>query len=397
MTDPAAPTALTGATGQAPRAMVFTRDKASEGVVRQCLMGLGVADAQFRPGGVDQAIAEVSSHGPIKLLIVDADGEFPLAAISNLLAACSPSTGVVVLGESNDLSLYRHLRDLGVADYIFKPLVSALVTRACDRVLTGAHEREGAPLGQLISFLGVRGGVGATTLAVRTAWELASLPPRPVALIDLQLRFGDAALQLDVAPNDALQEALRSLDRVDELFIERGVTHVADRLDLMASLAPVNQQPEFSEEAVLKLLEQLQRRYRYVVLDVPVFTAGLMPRALQLASTFILVSDGRLASARDVRRWRDALGPDAPDRTILHILNRHGGPGDLPMEDFMRAAGEGPDIVIPFARDIGAASNAGIRARPDCPELQRALAPLLERVAGQSPAHGRPLLSRIFG
>ena len=134
---------------------------------------------------------------------------------------------------------------------------------------------------------------------------------------------------------------------MDELFIERGVIHVADRLDLMASLAPVNRQPEFSEDAVLKLLDQLQRRYRYVVLDVPVFTTGLMPRALHLPSVFVLVSDGRLASAREIRRWRETLGPDVPGRTVLHILNRHGSPGDLPMEDFARAAGHAPDVVIP--------------------------------------------------
>jgi pilus assembly protein CpaE len=241
----------------------------------------------------------------------------------------------------------------------------------------------------------VRGGSGATTIAVRTAWELAALPPRPVVLLDLQLRFGDTALQLDVTPNDALSEALRSADRVDELFIERGVIHVADRLDLMASLAPVNEQPVFSEDAVLKLLQELQRRYRYVVLDAPFFTTGLMPRALQLPATVVLVSDGRLVSAREVRRWRTALGPGVPGRSILHILNRHGSPGDLPMEDFTRAAGSAPDIIIPFARDIGVAGNTGIRARPDCPELQRVLAPLLQRVAGQ--AAPRPLLARLFG
>ena len=38
-------------------------------------------------------------------------------------------------------------------------------------------------------------------------------------------------------------------------------------------------------------------------------TTGLMPRAMQLPGTFVLVSDGRLASAREVRRWREMLGP----------------------------------------------------------------------------------------
>ncbi|HLJ21626.1 MAG TPA: hypothetical protein VKU84_15575, partial [Stellaceae bacterium] len=196
---------------------------------------------------------------------------------------------------------------------------------------------------------------------------------------------------------DALRIALESVERVDPLFIERGVIHVSDRLDLMASMAPLDRQPQFSEDAVLQLLAQFRQHYRYVVLDIPIATTGLMPRALQLASTFVLVSDGRLSSAREIRRWREVLGDDVPDRPVLHILNRHGSPGELPMDDFAKAAGQAPDMIIPFARDIAIASNLGIGARPDCPELQRALAPLLQRVAGQAPAHGRPLLARLFG
>ena len=389
------PDAVTGA--PKPRALIYVRDKESEGVIRQSLTSLGVEDAVFRVGDLNAAAAGLADQGALKLLIVDAGADDPLASISTLMSASSPATGVIVLGESNDLSLYRHLRNAGVTEYIFKPLVSALVTKACEGILNGAHEREGAPLGELITVMGVRGGVGATTIAVRTAWALATPPPRPVVLLDLQLRFGDAALQLDATPSDALQIALQDVERVDPLFIERGVIHVADHLDLLASLAPVNVQPVFSEPAVLLLLEQLQRRYRYVVLDVPVMTTGLMHRALQIPSTFILVSDGRLVSAREVRRWREVFGPDIPHRSVLHVLNRHGAGGDLPMEDFVRAAGHAPDFIIPYARDIAVATNLGVHARPDCPDLQRGLAPLLQRITGQPAAYPSTLLARLFG
>jgi len=396
MTDaPASPPDWSG--GPQPNALVYVRDKESEGVIRQCLLGLGVTDAVFRSGLVDGAIAEMSSQPALKLLIVDTGPEVDLAAVSKLLSACSPSTGVIVLGQSSDLSLYRHLRDAGVAEYIFKPLVSTLVAKACQRVLTGARGREGPPPGQLVSVMGVRGGAGATTIAVRTAWALSQSPPRPVLMLDGQFRFGDAALQLDAAPNDALSTALQSVERVDDLFLERGVIRVSDHLDLMATLAPLDQPPQFSEDAAITLIERVLRRYRYVVLDVPGMDAALMPRALQIPATIVLVSDGRLASARDVRRWREALGTGGPDRSILHLLNRQGSPGDLPAEDFARACGQAPDIVLPYSRDIAVAGNMGIRARPDCPDLQRGLAPLLERVAGRPAPHDRPLLARLFG
>jgi len=65
-----------------------------------------------------------------------------------------------------------------------------------------------SPTGKLILVMGARGGVGATTMAVRIASGLAEHPPRPVLLVDLDLQFGDAVLQLDATPSHALREAL---------------------------------------------------------------------------------------------------------------------------------------------------------------------------------------------
>ncbi|HWA62779.1 MAG TPA: AAA family ATPase [Caulobacteraceae bacterium] len=382
----------------APAALIYVNDKESEDVLRHALAGLGVTDGVFRNGGVEAALAEAPTLSAPKLLIVDAGADVDLSAVARLMGVSSPATSVVVLGELNDLSLYRHLRDLGVAEYIFKPLVSTLVSKACQRALAGAPARAGAPMGEAVMVLGVRGGVGATTIAVRTAWALARHPPRPVLMLDLQLRFGDAALQLDQAPNEALNEALQSIERVDELFIERGVIHVAEHLDLMASLAPLSAPPAFAEDAVLALMEQVRRRYRYVVVDLPPAQAALAPRLLQSPGVVVLVSDGRLVSARDVRRWRETLGADKAERTVLHVLNLAGGPGDLPLEDFTRAAGAAPDIVVPWSRQIAADCNLGLKARPDSLDLQRALAPLLSRIAGTPVEADRlPLLARLFG
>lgn len=382
----------------APRAMVFVRDAAAQDVIRRSLSELGVTDAVFAAGDIAAAIADGSNRSALQLLIVDLGGAAdPLAQVSTLMDGCSPSTGVIVLGESNDLSLYRHLKDAGVSEYIFKPLVGALVTKACKRVLTGEHEREAAPVGQLVLVMGVRGGAGATSIAVRTALRLSQSPPRPVLLLDLYYRFGDAALQLDATPNMALCEALQSVERVDPLFIERGVIHVSDRLDLMASLDDLAHPLAFNEETLLTLIEHLQRRYRYVVVDVPGSHASLFLNVLKLPSTLLLVSDGRLASARDVRRWRAALGPDTPERRTLHILNRGGAPGALSVEDFTRAVGQAPDAVIAESREIALATNMGVHARPDCPELMRGLAPVFQHISGAPVEPQRSLLSRLLG
>jgi pilus assembly protein CpaE len=378
--------------------MVYVRDPESEAVIRGCLGDLGTDDATFKTGAVQAAIHDMSGSADLKLLVVDLEGVAdPVIAVSALLAACSPATGVIVVGQSNDIGLYRQLLDLGIAEYFFKPLVATLVTRACDRVLNGKRAGRDAPTGKLVLVMGVRGGSGATTIAVRTAWHLANSPPRPVLLLDLDFLSGDVALQLDVKPNEALKEALQNIERVDALFLDRGVIHITERLDVLASQDTLDAPLPISEDAALRLLDLLLQRYRYVVVEVPVAQAAALPQVLQRPGTLLLVSDGRLVSARDTRRWRERIGPNTPQRSTLHILNRSGAEGSLPAPDFARAAGQAPDVTVPDAKGIGVATNMGIHASPKCPDLERALAPVFQRVAGEHPTHERSILARLLG
>jgi pilus assembly protein CpaE len=395
---PGSPAAISPARAIAPTAQVFIRDQDSAGLVRQCLSNLGVRDAEFISGDIETAIKTLGQKPSPRLLIVDVGGiDNPVARVNELADVCEPNTGVVVVGDRNDIVLYRDLKHAGVVEYFFTPLVGDLVTRACNAVLTGGVEPQTSRTGKLIFVLGVRGGVGATTVAVNTAWHLAETRQRWVMLLDLDLQNGDAALQLDVTPSHALREAFEHPERVDKLFLERAVIHVHHRIDLLASLEPLSEAIDFQETAVVQLLEILLHRYRFVFVDVPPkVSIGLM-RALHLPSTCVLVSNGTLASAREVARWRELIGSNTPERVTLHVLNQHGAPGSLPDAEFVRASGRRPDIFVPYDREIGIASNLGIKGTQKSATLRHGLAPLLQHLSGEHVDKPRSVLSRIFG
>ncbi len=379
-------------------AMVFVRDRNSEGVIRQCLSDLGVLAAEFHEGGVNAAINELSRRSSPRLLIVDISGiANPVARINELADVCGPGTAPVVVGETNDITLYRDLRDAGVLEYYFKPLVSSLVMSTCNGILTGNLERRGARTGKLVFVLSVRGGAGATTIVTSAAWHLAEELQRQVMLLDLDLHCGDAALQLDARPSHALREALEHPDRVDDLFLERGIIHVTDRLSLLASLEPFNEVYQPDEDSVLSLLGNMLHRYRYVFVDLPTTLAPHMMRVLHLPSTCLLVSDGSLVSARDVARWRENIGPNSPERSTMHILNKGGADGSLPDVEFTRVAGRAPDITMPYDRDIGSASNLGVRGVEKCARLQTGLMPIYRLLTGEGREEPQSFLKRLFG
>jgi pilus assembly protein CpaE len=242
----------------------------------------------------------------------------------------------------------------------------------------------------------VRGGVGATTIATQAAWHLAEEHQRRVLLLDLDLQSGDAALQLDAAPNHALRVALDHPDRVDELFLDRGVTNVTPRLGLFAALEPLSDGIVPPEEPVMQLLGTLMRRYRYVIVDTPTVSALKLPQMLQLASTILLVSDGSLISAREVMRWRQRIGRNTSDRSTLHILSKKGAGGALPDDEFVRGAGQPPDFTIAFDHAVAKAALLGAKTLYQSSALRRGLAPITQELAGVVAAKRPAFWRRIF-
>ncbi|HEY6833816.1 MAG TPA: AAA family ATPase [Pseudolabrys sp.] len=385
------------ARAQAATAQMFIRDTASEAIVRQALQSLGLRDAAFTSGNIDTAISALAAQSSPRLLIVDVSGvDDPLGRVQALAEVCEPTTGLIVIGDRNDIVLYRDLKRDGVVEYFFKPLVGDLVTRTCNMILSGSAEPQKTRTGKLVFVLGVRGGVGATTIAVNTAWHLAGTRARGVMFLDLDLQHGDAALQLDCVPSHALREAFEHPERVDKLFLERAVIHVEQRIDLLASLEPLADDIAPDDGAVLTLLDKLMQRYRFIFADVPPAMAARLFRAT-MPCTIVMVSNGTLASARDVVRWRESIGPNTAERTMVHVLNQHGAAGSLPDAEFAQAAGQAPDIIIPFDREIAAATTLGIKNAKANAALTRRLAPLLRLLSGEKIEASRSLLRRIFG
>lgn len=384
-------------TAAASTAMVFVKDRDSEGVIRQCLSDLGVVTAEFKLGGVDDAIAALASRLSPHLLIVDVHGvDDPVAKIRELANVCELTTGVIVVGEANDIRLYRDLKAAGIVEYYFTPLVRALVMQTCNNIMTGSTAHTAPRTGKLVFALGVRGGVGATTISVSTAWHLAENLKRRVCLLDLDLQFGDAALQLDAAPSHALQEALDHPDRVDELFLDRGMARVGERLGVLAALEALDETLIPKHEAVLSLLERLLHRNRYVIVDVPMTSAPRMMPVLHLPATILLISNGSLVCARDVGRLREKLGPNSAERTTIQILNKSGDKEGMSDVEFGQAAGAPPDIIIPHADEIATASRLGVQGLQKSAALQRGLAPLFRQLSGEEPAVAEKSLWRSW-
>jgi pilus assembly protein CpaE len=377
----------------------YVLDEETEMAMLRSFSSLGFDDTNVRRGSIDTAIADLSHSASPRVLVVDVSGiADPMTAINRLADVCNPRTEVIVVGDRNDIVLYRDMKAAGVAEYFFKPLISSVLTRALNKLAQGSPEVRPSRTGKVILALGVRGGVGTTTIATQLAWHLAEERQRRVLLLDLDLQSGDAALQLDAAPNHALREALEHPDRIDDLFLERAITQVTERLSLFAALEPLAEEAAPSEDAVMQLLAALARRYRFVIVDLNVAMALHVPKLIQAANTILLVSDGTLISARETVRWRERIGVNSPHRTTLHVLNKHGADGALPDEELDRALVNRPDVSIPYDRELARTAVLGTKAIQVGAGVRRSLAALTRELAGVEGALEKTSLwKRVFG
>jgi pilus assembly protein CpaE len=380
----------------APPAVAYLLDADSEGIVRRCFTDLGYVDGRVGRGSIDTATEELARRGWPRFLIVDVSGiADPLPRINHLADVCDLATEVIVIGDRNDIVLYRDLRAAGVAEYFFKPLVGNLISRTLAGIASGTRVQQTSRTGRLVFLLGVRGGVGTTTIATNLAWYLAEARERRVLLLDLDLQNGDAALQLDAQPSHALREALEDPARVDELFLERGVANVTNRLALLAGLEPLSDQVAPNEDAFIDLLQKLLPHYRYVFVDLPRNTAQTLPKLLHMPSTFLLVSDGSIAAARDVGRWRAKIGQNTPERTVLHVLNKHGADGELPDKERLRMIPE-PEVCIRWDRQIMSASTLGTKNVQTSRIIREGMSMLSLLLSGGAVEEQPTLWARVF-
>lgn len=360
----AAPPAESGAarSDRAPL-MAFVTDTATEMGLREGLEDVVAEKFEFRRAGIRAATTMLATMATPLTLIVDLSGEQnPLAALSDLSQVVEPDVRVLVVGDRDDVNFYRQVtRDLGALEYLHKPLIRDVVARNFGPLLSRqVVTRDGVHGGRLVTVTGVRGGVGASTVAANLSWYFGVESRRHTVLLDTDLHRGTCAMLLGSRAGSGLRTALEAPARIDELFVERVSQPAGDRLHLLAGEERLTEQPAYAPGGAAKLSEALRRRFNYVVADLPFTGQALQRDLLHLAHQRVLVMVPTLASIRDTLRLLAVPnGPSQPRRAVV-LLNRAGMSGGLDTRRVVDALKMAPDVVIPeVKRAVERAASLG--------------------------------------
>ncbi|MBL4601763.1 MAG: AAA family ATPase [Emcibacteraceae bacterium] len=314
--------------------------------------------SQVKTGGIESAIRTLATTGSPQYLLVDLSNSVdPEEDINALAEVCEPGTMVITIGKINDVTFYRNMLSCGVQEYLVKPVSTEQMREAflsAEHTLRTPVENTASEEDQdkekIISFIGVRGGVGASTLATNCAWILANEKKQKTALVDLDMHFGTGALTFDLEPGRGPTDALENPSRVDGLFIERAMIKESENLSILGSEAPLND-PSYTDPAALNhSLVEMRNNFKYVILDLPRTIVADYPMLISETDEVILVSDLSLAATRDVVRFISFRKAVAPQVKVRILINKSSGPGltEVSKKDFEATIEQPIDWEIPL-------------------------------------------------
>ena len=282
----------------------------------------------------------------------------------------------------------------GVNECVTAPLKQDELAAAIDRLIE--HRGSAEHQGDIFVFVGAKGGVGTTTVAVNTATALAQEAPGSTLFIDMHLAYGDAAVFLGVESRFSVLDALENTHRLDKAFLKGLVTRTKSRLDLLASAERATA-ANIDSQRVHALLEQAALCYKLVVVDISRSDSAAL-EALGLATSIVVVANQELATVRNASRvgarMRQRYGKDR----VMMVIRRADRTAEIGHEDVESAVGG--KVRYTFPSDYRLALQAMNKGRPlaldNHSNLAGSFTKFARDLAGLTPDDDRAVSAGLF-
>ncbi len=329
---------------------------AAQAVARQ----RGWSAGAVRRGTLDSARRLLGVAPPPKFLIVDIDGLPIDEVVAGLIEITRLGSAVIALGSVNDVNFFRRIMRSGARDYLVKPVDADTLGEMLVRLEQPSEL--GAAAGRVVGFLGARGGVGTTTLAINTAWIMADRLSRRTALVDMDIYAGNIALALDIEPTRGLREAFDDPERVDEVFLQNAMAKFGKGLHVLATEEQFDDTVRMTDDKVLMLTDTMRNNFDMAVLDLPRHFVMREPALFSRFDDLVIVTELTLQSLRDANRLMKLLQTRNRAMKLHLVANQAPAKPDVTVKEF--EAGIDGKLRCVFALDSKAFMGAALKGRP---------------------------------
>ena len=297
-------------------------------------------NVQTEEGNVEAAIEAYADVSSPELIIIQTDtiDESFTGRLEVLAGYCDEGTSAIVIGPDNDVNLYRRLIDMGVSDYLVRPVATPDMAEVIAKALI---EKIGVTGSRLIAVMGSKGGVGASILSEALACCLSDVLGQKTMLLDTAGGWSTLSVGLGFEPSTTLNEAVRAAENNDEDSINRMLHMVDERLSVLATGGDVMLEPTVSAEQLEKLIDMLMIKYPVLIVDLSQSSEILQKAVLTRANQILVASTPTLPSLRLARSLiqeiREVRGGEDDDVSLIINMQGQAAANEVSKKDIEKA------------------------------------------------------------
>jgi pilus assembly protein CpaE len=318
----------------------------------------------FKDGA--SALSRIENVDPdIVVMALDSD-ESDIFSISERIYFNRPKCIVMLVARSIDVDLLQRAMRAGIRHVVPWTDNEKKLAENVKHIFNMESSRHTAILGnqclehtsRIVTIFGTKGGSGKTTIAVNLAVNLAK-QGKKVALLDLNLQYGDANIFLNMESNDTVYELVQGYKDFDIDTIKSYMSVHSSGVEVLS--APKS--PEYAEfitkEHVEKLLNIIRPYYDYVIIDVAANFNEITLLAIESSTMILMVTGLDISILRNTKISLKVLESLKQLDKVIMVINRV-SKGTITVEDATKILQRPLGAAIPSDwKTVGSALNIG--------------------------------------
>jgi pilus assembly protein CpaE len=312
--------------------------------------------------GLDHSWATIQETATDLLVVAcTGDSEKALFLIDGAVKQ-RPDRPVVVLYTGSPNGFVRRAFSAGADDILALPESPETVRFALEKAVV---RKRGAAVGgavataPLICVLGPKGGTGKTLTTCNLGVGLAS-SGRRVAVVDLDLQFGDVGLSLGLAPERTIYDLAKSGGTLDSEKLDGYLARHRSGLRVLVAPARPDHASAITVQFLHEVYATLRSSHDFVVVDTPPGFTSEVIATIDSATHLCVVGMLDSLSLKNTKLGLETLelmGYESSHVTL--VLNRADSRVGITNDDVYEIIGRRPDVLVPSDRDVSRAVNSG--------------------------------------
>ena len=251
---------------------------------------------------------------------LNATGEVSLKEFDRFMLDRPQDIPVIVLSPSVEDALLRWFLRLHVSDWLKTPLSPGELISACGRVISQADSKRQEV--KCLTFVGARGGVGTTTVAIHAALHQArgGIAPASTCLVDLDLVAGACSDYLDLVANWQLDELTSDPNRLDSHMLDTMTATHKSGVSVISAHRKFAEQFNFSADIITRTLDLATQKYQSLIVDLPNHAESWSDGVILGSSQVYIVTEFTVPGLKSARRIVDDIAAHYEGEVVPKVI-----------------------------------------------------------------------------